>query len=219
MASNIDPTARIYRDAEVSDSTLHEECIIGDFSRVRQSVVGRHCSVDRQNLLLGVNLGERSYTGPWNMIFHAEIGRFCSISYGVTIGPPDHALDRISTHPFLYDAKFGIMEEDGAIRNEKFARPCKIGHDVWIGANATVLRGVEVGNGAVIGANSMVNKDVPPYAIVGGTPARIIRYRFSPEIIAELERIRWWEWPDDKLRRHKALFSSKEPDLEVLRTL
>lgn len=215
----VDSSAKIYRDVVLEKSTVEAEAIVGDFSRIRSSRVGRHCSIDRQNLLLNVTLGDRSYTGPWCMLFHAEVGRYCSISYRVTIGPPDHNYHRLSSHPFIYDPKFGLFEESEELRNEKFSRPCRIGHDVWIGCNATILRGVEVGNGAVIGAHALVNRDVPPYAIVAGTPARIIGYRFSREVIAELERIRWWEWPEEKIRKHHTLFMTEEPSLEELRKL
>lgn len=215
----VDSSAKIYRDVVLEKSTVEAEAIVGDFSRIRSSRVGRHCSIDRQNLLLNVTLGDRSYTGPWCMLFHAEVGRYCSISYRVTIGPPDHNYHRLSSHPFIYDPKFGLFEESEELRNEKFSRPCRIGHDVWIGCNATILRGVEVGNGAVIGAHALVNRDVPPYAIVAGIPARIIGYRFSREVIAELERIRWWEWPEEKIRKHHTLFMTEEPSLEELRKL
>lgn len=215
----VDSSAKIYRDVVLEKATVEAEAIVGDFSRIRSSRVGRHCSIDRQNLLLNVTLGDRSYTGPWCMLFHAEVGRYCSISYRVTIGPPDHNYHRLSSHPFIYDPKFGLFEESEELRNEKFSRPCRIGHDVWIGCNATILRGVEVGNGAVIGAHALVNRDVPSYAIVAGTPARIIGYRFSREVIAELERIRWWEWPEEKIRKHHTLFMTEEPSLEELRKL
>lgn len=84
-----------------------------------------------------------------------------------------------------------------------------IGHDVWIGCNATILRGVTVGCGAVIGANALVNKDVPPYAIVGGVPARIIKYRFEKEIIEKLMTLEWWNWNVEKIRKNRHIFTNK----------
>ena len=143
------------------------------------------------------------------MIFNTEIGSFCSISYGVTIGPPDHNFNRLTTHPFLHNKKYNILEEQDLLATSKFDRQCKIGHDVWIGCNATILRGVTIGDGAVIGANSLVNKDVPPYAIVGGVPARIIKYRFSNEIIKELLSIKWWNWSVDCIKKNKHIFTGK----------
>lgn len=211
--------AKLFKEVDVRDSEVGDETIVGDFSRVRESRVGRFCSIDRQNLLLRVELGDRSYTGPWCMLFHCRIGRYCSISYGVTIGPPDHNYRRLSSHPFIYDPKFGLFDEQAEIRAEKFARECEIGNDVWIGCNATILRGVKVGHGAIIGANALVNRDVPPYAIVGGSPARVIRYRFSEEVIRELLRIGWWEWPEEKIRRHHDLFLGEELTAEELQKI
>ncbi|TIX41061.1 MAG: CatB-related O-acetyltransferase, partial [Mesorhizobium sp.] len=84
--------------------------------------------------------------------------------------------------------------------------PIKLGHDVWIGTDAIVLSGVTIGDGAVIAARSVVARDVPPYAIVGGNPARIIKYRFPDPTIAAMQKIRWWDWPTERLMREKAAF-------------
>ena len=219
MTSKLHPTVRLYKEATTDNSTIEQGSIVGDGSRVRQSIVGEYCRIDRQNLLLGVTLGDRSYTGPWNMIFHTKIGKYCSISYGVTIGPPDHNYSRISSHPFIYNPEYGLTEEVATLRDEKFSKPCTIGNDVWIGCNATILRGVKVGDGAVIGANSLVNRDVPPYAIVGGVPARIIRYRFDERVVEQLLRIRWWDWSDEKIRAHIALFQQDNISVEELEEL
>ena len=112
-----------------------------------------------------------------------------------------------------------MTEEVATLRDEKFSKPCTIGNDVWIGCNATILRGVKVGDGAVIGANSLVNRDVPPYAIVGGVPARIIRYRFDERVVEQLLRIRWWDWSDEKIRAHIALFQQDNISVEELEEL
>ena len=84
--------------------------------------------------------------------------------------------------------------------------PIRIGSDVWIGSRAIILSGITIGNGAVIGAGAIVTRDVPPYAIVAGNPARLIRYRFPPETIAALEEIAWWDWPADKVERERGAF-------------
>lgn len=192
--SIIPESARLYFRAEVNGSEIKEMCIIGDNSRVRKSLLGEYVSIDRNNLVMSSCVGRYTYTGPFDMIFNAEIGSFSSISYGVTIGPPEHDYERISTHPFLHNGRYGILDENYLLEVSKFNKPCTIGHDVWIGCNATILRGVTVGCGAVIGANALVNKDVPPYAIVGGVPARIIKYRFEKDIIEKLMTLEWWNW-------------------------
>lgn len=207
--SIIPESARLYFRAEVKGSEIKEMRIVGDNSRVRESLLGEYVSIDRNNLVMGSCVGRYTYTGPFDMIFNAEIGSFSSISYGVTIGPPEHDYERISTHPFLHNGRYGILDENDLLEVSKFNKPCTIGHDVWIGCNATILRGVTVGCGAVIGANALVNKDVPPYAIVGGVPARIIKYRFEKDIIEKLMTLEWWNWNVEKIRNNRHIFTNK----------
>lgn len=127
-----------------------------------------------------------------------HIGRFCSIAPGVNIGDGDHPLTWMSSHPFQWGEQSWITQEE----KDRFIFPIKpppkrktyIGNDVWIGANATITMGVRIGDGAVVAAGAIVTKDVPPYAIVGGVPAKLIRYRFNRETIKRLRKIRWWQY-------------------------
>jgi acetyltransferase-like isoleucine patch superfamily enzyme len=214
--NSIHPSASLYRDTIIQDSIIGQHSTIGDFSRVRNSFIHDYCCIDRQNFLLHVNLGARSYTGPWDMLFHCNIGRYCSISYGVTIGPPDHSYHRISTHPFYYNSKFGLFPDDGEIIGEKFSNELVLGNDIWVGCNVTILRGLTIGDGAIIGANSVVTQSVPPYAIVAGTPARVIKYRFEDRIIEKLLDLRWWDWDDATIQRNKNLFYNNKVSLKDL---
>lgn len=204
-----DESVILYKDASVEHSTIEAHSVVGDFSRVRNSQLGEYCRIDRQNFLLNVSMGKRTYTGPWNMIFHAKIGAYCSISYGVTIGAPEHNYHRMSTHPFIYDSKYGVFPDDSNIRDERFEKPIEIGNDVWIGANSTILRGVKVGDGAVIAANAVVTRDVLPYAIVAGVPARVVKFRFPNEVIDRLLELHWWEWDDERLERNASILKSE----------
>ena len=125
------------------------------------------------------------------------IGNYCSISKDVVfITGGIHPMDRVSTYPFHIRFKL-----DGRyINGMPFTKgDIIIGNDVWIGTNVTILSGVKIGDGAVIATNSIVTKDLPPYSIVGGNPARIIRFRFSQDIIDDLLRIKWWDWSDEKV--------------------
>jgi hypothetical protein len=115
----------------------------------------------------------------------------------------EHPLGFLSTSPHLYGA--GNLLGAPAIWDD-FPRPPTIGSDVWIGSNVTVLQGVTVGHGAVIAAGAVVTKDVPPYAIVGGVPAKVIRYRFAPEVVRELLELRWWEWPLERILEARDVF-------------
>ena len=126
------------------------------------------------------------------------IGRFCAIARGVEIGAFDHPTDWLSIHPFQYNKDhFTPVDGYGNAPRVPFQRPdgTVIGNDVWLGANAVLPRGVSVGNGAIVAAGAVVTKDVEPYAIVGGVPAGLIRYRFSQETIDRLQAAAWWDLP------------------------
>jgi len=130
-----------------------------------------------------------SYSGP-----ALKIGKFCSFAFGVKILlSAEHNINSITTYPF--DVFWGGAKGPASKGN------VVIGNDVWIGYGAIILSGVTIGDGAVIGAASVVTHDVPPYAIVVGNPAKIIKYRFDEQTIEYLLRIRWWDWPISKIRK------------------
>ena len=145
-----------------------------------------------------------------------RIGAFCSIAEGQLIVPNDHRLDWITTSPIASLKDFSFADEDymnNYISSED--RNIIIGNDVWIGARCIIFEGVTIGDGAVIAAGSIVRKDVPPYAIVGGID-RILKYRFKQETIDELLQIKWWDWDDDKIRSNMHLFRNKELFMESM---
>ena len=129
-------------------------------------------------------IGKETYIGYRCMITKSVIGNYCSIANNVTIGAGEHDIKRISLSSVFYNNEFEELT-----KNE-----CKIGDDVWLGNNVTVLRGVNIGRGTVIGANSVVTKDIPSYSIAVGCPARVIRVRFSDELIGKIERSKWWSY-------------------------
>lgn len=155
-------------------------------------------------------MGDYSYVGRNSRVIHAEIGKFCSIASETKIGMGTHTLDKISTSPIFTEAKNGTKH---SWVNESAVNPFKrviVGNDVWIGVRTMVMGGVKIGDGAVIGAGSIVTKDIPPYAVVAGVPAKVIRYRFPQEQIEALMSNPWWELPEDKLREHIDLFQDSE---------
>ncbi len=132
-----------------------------------------------------------------------SIGKFCSIADNVTIAKSNHPIDFVSSHPFLYEKKHGIATQNIDLKNNQMVT---IGNDVWLGVNTTILPGVTIGHGAIVAAGAVVTKDIPPYAIVGGVPARVIRYRFSESEIAYLLDSQWWNWPIEKIKDNLPLF-------------
>lgn len=150
-----------------------------------------------------------SYVGMFSIVNNTEIGKFCSISSNFKSGLGTHPKTFISTSPFFYAKKFALKKSlvsKGTIFQEY--KPIKIGNDVWIGADVLVHDGVTIGDGAIIASKSVVIKDVPEFSIVGGVPAKLIKYRFSVEIINILMKLKWWDWEFDKLKEHKELFQS-----------
>lgn len=129
------------------------------------------------------SIGNYCYIGKYTYLTKVTLGNYCSIANNVSIGQGEHDLSRISTNSIFYNDPYTILT----------SKPCKIGNDVWIGVDAIIQRGVTIGNGAVIGSNAVVTKDVPPYAVVIGSPARIHKYRFDSKKIEKIEKSRWWE--------------------------
>lgn len=158
-------------------------------------------------------VGRGTYGEPtvlqWGEPATFEVGSFCSIAGGVTILlGGNHRVDWITTYPFSVLRK-SAMRFTG---HPSTKGDVTIGNDVWIGEYSTILSGVTVGNGAVIGACSVVTKPVPPYAIVVGNPARVVRKRFTDEQISHLERIAWWDWSEEKLDKAMPLLLSNDID-------
>ena len=195
----IDPTARI------NGSFLHGRVEVG-----RQAIL-HHCHVAAN---ARVSIGAHSVlTGPIRItadLQSVSIGKFCSFAPDVTIWEPLHNMKRASTF-FVLQEIFGAQSFSDSISKGAI----RIGNDVWIGTKAVVLSGVEIGDGAVIGAGAVVTKNVPPYCVAVGVPAVVVRHRFPEAVWRRLLELRWWDWDENTIKNNRILFE-RELTLDLL---
>lgn len=169
------------------------------FSSVRYSEIDATSKVESGSNILFVKMGRYSFCGYDCEIICAEIGMFTSIASGVIIGGARHPMEWAGMSPVFYAGRDSIKKKFSE-HVLPIAKKTIVGNDVWIGRSAILLSGINIGDGAVIGAGAVVTKDVPAYAIVAGNPARIVRYRFNPKIINELQEIKWWNFSENQLK-------------------
>lgn len=219
-------SVRVGQKNSIKNSEIHGDVRIGnnclvEFSRIKGDIlIGNDCKLYHCRLNGKVVVGR--FTSLWgpNLDVHSskefpvKIGNFCSIAKNLTIQTYNHNLRK----PTTYFIGKNFFKENWS--NEIVSKGgVEIMNDVWIGAHCVILGGVKVGNGAVIAANSLVNKDVPDYAIVGGTPAVVLGYRFDKDLIQRLLELEWWYWDDSKLNENKGFFKSNEINLKQINEL
>lgn len=178
------------------------EPLIDPTAVVRQCRLGRYTEVGARTKLLEVEMGDYSYVVNDADIAYARIGKFCSIAAMTRLNPGNHPTWRATQAHFTYRASayFPGEADDEAFFAWRREHRLDMGHDVWIGHGAIVLPGRSIGTGAVVAAGAVVTKDVPPYAIVAGVPARVVKWRFPSAIADRLQALAWWDWSHAALR-------------------
>lgn len=185
------------------------------FALIRHSTLAKGSHVGGGSRVSRTTLGRGSYTGRSCSFFKTNIGNFCSISDRCVCGLAEHDMTYVSTSPAFCKGKNVTNLSYASLPNPVY-KVTTIGNDVWIGANVSIRAGVTIGNGAVIGIGSVVTKDVPPYAVVAGVPAKVIRYRFDEETIEKLQALEWWNWDDETLKAHAHAFNDPQVLLEEM---
>lgn len=180
--------------------------------------LGKYSIVFKNTVLINSTLGAFSYIQKNSEIVNTKIDKFCSIASNVTIGLANHPTNLVSTNPTFYDNTQPLMFTFAkGIEYESLSEVTTIESDVWIGQNAMIKSGVTIGVGAVVGAGAVVTKDVEPYSIVAGVPAKHIKYRFEKDIRERLLASKWWEFDEKKLTILAPYFNQPEIFLEKLK--
>lgn len=175
------------KPSAIRGSKIHKKASIGNGAQIV------NCTIDRYTYIYG------------SSVVFADVGAFCSIAAGTTIGGGMHPTDWVSTSPVFYRGGNVLKTNFSQNKFEEFAHTT-IGNDVWIGSKCLIKGGVTIGDGAIIGMGSVVTKDVPPYEIWAGNPAKCIRKRFDDETIAKLLKLQWWTWDEKKLAQYGDTF-------------
>jgi phosphonate metabolism protein (transferase hexapeptide repeat family) len=183
-------------------SRLSEKALVHPTAVVKGSKLGRYTEIGANSQISNSTIGDYSYAVENTQIAYATIGKFANIASHVRIYASKHPMELASLHHFTYRSSwyFDDVEDNKAFFDWRAEHSISIGHDTWIGHGAVIMPGVSVGNGCVIGSNAVVTRDVAPYMIAVGVPAKPIRSRYDDATAARMENLAWWDWPHERLR-------------------
>lgn len=173
---------------------------------VKNSTIDKSACCDYGSIVLNSNIGKCSYIGEHTSLIYSKVGNFTSISNYCAIGGGAHPINWVSTSPVFNSSKSILNISMARSKFDPFTETL-IGNDVWIGSHCLIKAGITIADGAIIGMGSVVTKDVPPYEIWAGNPAKILKKRFDDEIIKKLLEIKWWEWQFKKLKYYAPYFN------------
>lgn len=186
---------------------------IGLFVSIENSEIGNYVYLGTKTRLNNSEIGDYSYTNSNTYISYTKIGKFCSIGSNVQFGMGKHPTDLISTHPTFYSNNKAFE----TFSNKNYFKEYEeilLGNDVWIGSNVTIMGGVNIGDGAIVAAGAIVTKDVKPYEIVGGVPAKHIKFRLEESIILKIQKTEWWNKDGKWLKQNYKMFLNNEKFLK-----
>lgn len=185
-------------------------------SAVINSQIHKTSKIESGSHVVNSNLDKHSFCGYDCELVNCDVGAFCSIANNVIIGGGKHPMEWVAMSPVFYEGKDSVKTKFSTHKREAVKRT-EIGNDVWIGRNALIKQGVTIGNGAVIGMGSVVTKDVEPYAIVAGNPARVIRKRFNDNTIKKLLEIKFWNMDEILLKELSQYINNPELFIEKVK--
>lgn len=189
----------------------HRGNIIISYNNLAVNCKLNNCILDKEVMvssyahISNTRIGYLSSIGRYSKIVHTSIGKYCAVSWDTTINAISHPHNHLTMSAFPYVPYVGNFVKE---RKQTYQKVI-IKNDVWIGANSVIMPGISIGNGAIIGAGAVVTKDVPDYAIVVGVPAKVIKYRFSPEIIEQLLLLKWWDLNPELIKKNISVWQGK----------
>jgi acetyltransferase-like isoleucine patch superfamily enzyme len=197
-----------YLKIRMTNKYLSKNLIVGKNIRIENVKFGNHIYLGDNTKLSNVSISDHSYINSNTNIKNSKIGKYCSIASNVNINLGNHPSEYISSHPAFYSTNKPYKTFADKDYYEEFL-PTQIGNDVWIGFNAIILGNINIGDGSIIAAGAVVTKDVEPYSIVGGVPAKHIKYRFNENTRNELKRKKWWDKSEKWIHKNFKLFHNK----------